>query len=78
MKIQINLREMVKFRKHRLWVRMKERHKQKMWRRICKKKKNIQEKKGVLDTIVSFDTEGKKIYKVNLRVRHEENLCNVN
>lgn len=39
MKIQINLREMVKFRKHRLWVRMKERHKQKMWRRICKKKK---------------------------------------
>lgn len=43
-----------------------------------KKKRKIQEKKGVLDTIVSFDTEGKKIYKVNLRVRHKESLCNVN
>lgn len=36
-KNQRNLREMVKFRKHRLWEEMKETDKQKMWLRIlCK------------------------------------------
>lgn len=59
-----NLRQMVKFGIHRLWVEMKETHKQNMRLRIlCKKKKKRFKIKGVLNTTVSFYTEGKKAYE---------------